>query len=113
MRDIHWDLFQNDWTLNKLKQAILDQTMDKAVYIGATASPSWRHSLCKNHDNMRAHSEHYEAMFVLTVDVAACVEVLEERLIELCKEVAASKVLNDSTCHRDSLPEHGHLFLYP
>lgn len=113
VKNISWKLFNLDWTLASLKETILKQVNgDKAGYIGATQSPSWRHELCKNHEHMRPHSAHYDKMSVLAADVAACVEVLEELLIELCKATASSRILNDVVDHRGSLPEHGHLFLY-
>ena len=113
VKNTSWKLFNLDWTLASLKQTVLKQVSgDKAGYIGATQSPSWRHELCRDHETMRPHSDHYDKMFVLTVDVAACVEVLEELLIELCEATASSRILNDVVYHRGSLPEHGHLFLY-
>ena len=111
--DIDWGLFDLDWTMESLQALVLQLVESgKSVYIGVTLSPIWRWELSRSHETVKPHADVYQKMFVLAFDHVACISVVEELLIDNCRAVVDTAVLNAKRYVPGQLRYYGGLFLY-
>ena len=112
--DISFMFWDSDWTVDKLLLVFHQLCKDKAIYIGITESPVWRWKLCREHDSMKAHEDHYENMYVLCVDCGDAMQALEEHTITRMRAIlgVADKVLNDAVYRPGPVQGTGVMYLY-
>ena len=114
--DISWEYWNDDWSMDALQGVIKELSLTKSVYIGVTESPIWRWDYCRSHGEteMKAHSDHYDAMYVLCVDCTECIQVVEELLLQQSRlhPDVCMKILNDPVYRPGPLNRNGVLYLY-
>ena len=81
-------------------------------YVGITTSPHWRAIGCASHENMVPHFDHYDRMFVLTVECGIACMHLEEYVIDHYRDSGGSKLDNAAVYRSGPINTRAHCFLY-
>ena len=92
---ICWDHFQGTTDADSALRICIDLASTQSVIkVGVTTSPIWRWVHCRNHETMIPHSDAYDTMHVLMVDVGGYSGAMEETLIsDLRRHPSASPKL--------------------